>query len=336
MVKKLLIPIILAIVLICGIVLIVWNPFTTRSSLVIENAITKLSQLKAFKTETNIAVEIWAKPRTNEEQTQKIDALLTISTDSNDLGTEEAKTLSEIDFKLGIEGIEINLKGKIIGAGEKLYLKITTLPSIPLLGEALEEIKNQWIEIDIADLREKLGEVSIEGTIETNELINDLKEAMKEKNIFKVKKEFAADEELNGVKTTHYLTELNKKTAKGLIPEILELNKKYLSEQEKANYEKEVEEFLKSFNKNFEDIWNKIKPLNFEFWLRKKDSSLYRIAFEKEITSDIFEMKEIDKIELSIDFTFSDFNKKVDIEIPEDVKLIEEVFPFVIPENLLE
>lgn len=332
MVKKLLIPIILAIALICSISLIIWNPFSTHSSSVIENAIVKLSELKNFKADGRIFAKIWTKPKTEGEEAQIISGSLLISEVFSDLGTEKAKTSSDIELEIGIEGITIGLAGKIVGVKNELYFKITTLPSIPFLGEGLDEFKNQWIKVDTASLREKISQAPIEETIGQEEFINDLIELIKGKKFFKVKKKFST-EELDGIKVNRYLTELDKNIMRELIPEILELNKKYLSEEEKINYEKELKDFSENFEKNFDNIWDKIKPLNFEFWLREKDLSLYRIKFEKEISSDFFEMEEIDKIELSIDFDFSDFNKKVDIEIPEDAISIEEIFPFIIPEN---
>lgn len=295
-----------------------WNPFRKIPSRIIENAITKLTEAESFKFEGEIGGEF---------QTTAILKTITVSISSSGLidrsDKDKSKTSIALDLSLGMEGLIIQMKGEIITLAKDIYLKITSLPALPFLTEEFLELKNQWLKIDPEKLKE-LTETEDEELLVEEEFIEDIKILLADKEVFKVKKNLG-DEELDGVRVEHYLAGFKKETMKVLIPEFFQLMKKYIPEKERANYEKDLEEFSKNFSENFDEIWKRITPLEFNFWIEKRNSWLRKIKFEKEIIYDSPETGEETRIKLEIDLNFSDFNKKFEIKSPENYKLIEEI-----------
>ena len=296
-----------------------WNPFRI-SSLTIENSLAKTITAETFK----ITGEIEGEFQSGQPPEAKIiTAVLAYSGSMDKSEKEKIKTISDVDLALGMEGITLQIKGEIVSLNKDIYLKITTLPYLPLSGLDLEEIKNQWIKIDMEKLKEMSPEEEITLDKEAEKkFFEDLKNLLTGKEVFKVKKNFG-EEELDGVKVNHYSTEVNKETLKVLIPEILKLTKKYIPTEEQATYEQDLEKFLEDFSDNFEQAWGNLEPLEFDFWIGK-DNFLRRLKFEKEIEYNSLETEELEKVKLKVDLKLSDFNEKVKIEIPENFKSIEE------------
>ena len=297
-----------------------WNPFRTPS-LAIENSLSKTIEAETFK----ITGEVGGEFQSGQEPESKIiTAALVYSGNIDKSEKGKIKNTSDLNLELGMEGITLQIKGKMISWSRDIYLKITSLPSLPLSGFDLEEIKNQWIKIDTEKLKEISGEKEPFAIDEETEkkFLEDLKNLLIGKEIFKVKKNFG-EEELEGVKVNHYSTEVNKEALKVLIPEILKLTKKYIPAEEQATYEKDLEKFLEDFSNNFDQAWGNIEPLEFDFWIGK-DNFLRRLKFEKELEYGSLETEDVGKVKLRVDLKFSDFNEKVEIEIPENFKSIEE------------
>ncbi len=293
-----------------------WNPFKRFPSRIVENAIVKLTEAESFKFEGEIGGEF---------QTSAILKTVTISLSFSGLfdksDKDSLKSSSGLDLSVGMEGLIIQVKAEIITSAKDIYLKITQLPALPFLTEEFLGIKNQWLKIDAEKLKE-LTETE-EQLLDEEEFIQDIKNLLADKEIFKMQKNFG-EEELEGVKVEHYLAGFKKETLKVLIPEFFQLMKKYIPEKERANYEKDLEEFSNNFSENFNEIWRAITPLEFNFWIEKRDLWLRKIEFEKEMIYNFPETEEETKVKLEIDLNFSDFNKKFEIEIPENYMLIEE------------
>ncbi|MBU2578830.1 hypothetical protein KKA09_01815 [Patescibacteria group bacterium] len=296
-----------------------WNPFAQTSSQIIESAIAKSFQAKSYKVEQDIKLKI------TPESGQAGDFSLFIlgSVDQTDL--KNAKTDSDLVFKMSSEGVEMQAKGKVKTFGEDTYFQISSLPSLPFLpAELLAGIKNQWIKID----KKKLAEMfpSPETSFEFNgqAFAEEIKLLLKGKEIFKIEKKFGT-EEVDGVKTLHYSAGLEKETVKTLIPEILRILQKYQPKGQQS--EAEFEKTLKTFSEKFDAFWQKISPLEMNFWIEKGNFWLRKIKIEKEINVADFdpESKTKGKITLDLEMKISDFNKDVKIEMPQNYKGIEEI-----------
>lgn len=315
-----------------------WNPFGKVASLTIEDSIAKLIGAETFKI-TGVVEGEFQTEKIGETEAKIITASLSLSQIIDKRESEKPKSSADLNLKLGMEGIELSMKGELMSEGKDIYFKITTLPSLPFLAIDLEGIKNQWIKIDIEKLRDMTGEEK-EEPLDEKAFLQDLKNTLEGKEIFKVKKNLG-DEELDGVKVKHYFAEVNKEGLKVLIPEILQLTKKYLPKEEQITYEKELEEFSKNFSENFDEFWSNIKPLEFDFWIEEGSLWLRGMKFEKEIEYNSPEIEGVGQIKLGVDLKFSDFNKNIEIKIPENFKLIEELlssedFLPSLPESSLE
>ena len=301
---KLLIPILIAILVLGTISTLLatkiwdpnWNPFKKFPSRIVENAIVKLTEAESFKFEGEIEGEF---------QTSAIPKTVTISLSFSGLidksDKDSLKSSSGLDLSVGMEGLIIQVKAEIITSAKDIYLKITQLPALPFLTEEFLEIKNQWLKIDAEKLKE-LTETE-EQLLDEEEFIQDIKNLLADKEIFKMQKNFG-EEELEGVKVEHYLAGFKKETLKVLIPEFFQLMKKYIPEKERVNYEKDLEEFSNNFSENFNEIWRAITPLEFNFWIEKRDLWLRKIEFEKEMIYDFPETEEETKVKLEIDLNF--------------------------------
>jgi len=310
-----------------------WNPFGPPD-LVIEKAIAKAIAAETFKMDGKIEGEFISE---EEGKPRSLTLTLFLSQIVDISDTEEKKSSADFDLRIGMEGVILQVKGELKSFGQDVYLKITSLPDLSLLGIGLEEIKDQWFKIDMEKIREMSGEESKEALTEDEKaFLQDLKEILKGKEIFKIEKDFG-QEELDGEKVIHYSTKVKKGTVKVLIPEIFQLMKKYVPEEEKVSYERELEKFLEDFSQNFDIAWSNIEPLQFDFWLDERTNCLRRIKFEKKmeyaqpegIGSGAMKSEETGagekvQIKLGVDLKLSDFNKEFEIETPTDFKSIEE------------
>ncbi len=291
-----------------------WNPFDKTADLIIEKAIIKTAQADSFRMEAKINGEFQGK-----EDAQGIKALtaeISFSEIVDKKDEKDARASFDLSLNVGLEGLILIVKGEIVSAAKDIYLKIKSLPSLPILSLDLEEIRNQWFKIE--------RETSQTESFDEKSFAEDIEDILEENEIFDIKKDFG-QEELDGQTTNHYLVELKKDKLKELVPEILEITKKYLSQDEKEEYEKGKEAFLKDFSDNFDDLWDRIKPLEFECWVGTGDSRIKKIKFEKEMVYGVAGEENEGNLKIGGEFTFFDFNKKFEIEIPEDYKAIEEI-----------
>lgn len=312
-----------------------WNPFQKAPSLIIEKAISRLAKMKTFKIDGEVKAEVEAQ---QEGESALIVAQASFSELFDNTQPENPKVSLDISFDLGMEKIKVGISGELIAVGGELYFKITEFPALLFLPLDFEEIKDQWYRIE----REKFFQQEIP---EQQKLFQELKNLIQEKEFFEIKKNFGW-EDLEGVKVQHYLAQLKKDELKVLIPQIFQLLKDYVPEREKQEFERNLEKFLKDFPQNFEKVWAKIAPLEFEFWI-EKNFNLRRLKFEKEIDfSEFFKEEEssqsfpfkIETIKLSFDFRYSQFNEKFEIEPPKNYKPFEEFFSpeIFLQEPLLE
>lgn len=297
------IPIIILVIVILGIAIGLlgtktwnpsWNPFK-QSVKPIEEAIAKLSQTDSFKVNGDITAEFQGERDVN------------VSVSFEEL-VDSAKVFIDFDLILGIEGLMAQLKGEVIASEKEIYLKVKTLPDVGFIGIDIESIKNQWFMIN-------LGQMVETSEVDEEKLIEDVNEIIKGKEVFEIKKDYGQEEQ-----GRHYLVSIKKNALKQLIPEFLKLGRNYVSEEERENYDQQLETFLNDFDNNFDSVWSKVSPLEFEVWI---DDYLNRLKFEKQVEYSDEENQGI--IKIFADLEFSEFNKGFSIQPPEEYKTIEEI-----------
>jgi len=304
-----------------------WNPFGGAPSHFIEDELVKLSEAKTVKAQWLLSLAL--EGELGEGMPRSVNIALSFDQRSDSSDVENPKLETDFNLKLGMEGIELNLGGKTIAAKEDLYVKLTSIPALPFLPpDILEGFKNKWIKVNLDELGKQLGlQEEEEVKVDEKEFLEKLRQLLREKNIFEVKKDLGK-EEINGIKAKRYLVEAKKDSVKDIMVEIMEYLSKYVPDEEKANYEQSV----KSFSDNFDQFWTEIAPVKLDFWIG--DGWVRKINFEKEFEGETT-TGEASKAKLGISVSFSEFNKKFDIKIPEDAKPIEEFIQDIFQAGLL-
>lgn len=203
-------------------------------------------------------------------------------------------------------GLEIKTIDKII------YAKLSDAPNLGFSN--LSAVKNQWIKIDPETLKKQFGLEKLDEQIKearkkselTPEQIEKLKTAVQQDKIFKITGKLA-NEKIEGINTYHYKFAINKEGVKKLFADISQIiQNKTLTEKELAEFDKKLEA---------------AQLPEGEIWIGKKDLLPYKITLNSII-------KETDKSKISGEISFTlllkNFNKPVQIDIPQQTKPLEE------------
>lgn len=316
---------------------------------VVEVAISEILDTRRFKFKGKIEVDIKTLISGTQEDgasaalagISSVKMFANVSSDIDQRNKNNLKTSSNINIGVDAGGVQMAGIIEMITVGSDLYVKLVSVPSMltAFLGD-IEEIRNQWIKIDFDSIKEQYKESVRQAGIELDEedlskqlkdLIAEMKELFLSKDIFDITKEFGV-EEVNKISTKHYFVTANKEAIKEFILEYTELTKKYVPQEQKAEYEKKLKEVMKDFSNSFEDIWEKIGGISFDIWIEKRTGRLARILWRKDIDLSGFNdiPEEIESIGIEIDFSFFDFNKRVDIKAPSESKLLDEILSSII------
>lgn len=302
-----------------GIVNPSWNPFKQPpSGAVLENAIYNLSQVEKMKISALVDLSI--------ESSKKITGNLNLTQSVDYSNKTQKKNLTDFNLSVGIEGMELSMNASMIGVDKNLYLKINSFPPYLPLGIDTETLKNQWMLVDPA----KLGlagfstsTITGEQTAKDTQILNDLKTLIADKKIFKLKRNLG-QEKINGEIVNHYTAEIDKQTAKEILPKFFAVLDKYLPQQSSglsssdgASYQQDLQNTLTELEQNFDEIWKALGGIGFDVWIGQDNQTLEKIKFNKEIQ----------KNKLAIEIAFSDFNKDFVIEAPTEFKPIEDILP---------
>jgi ABC-type multidrug transport system fused ATPase/permease subunit len=239
-------------------------------------------------------------------------SLLKLESDIDKNSSEELRTFSSFDFSVSIEGTTYSLEGILTSIGyEDLYLKIDTIPQIPLLSLFLDtsKIKGEWIKFSNKYVEEELEEEKAERIVKI----------FKENNPLGIKEELPG-EKIDGMATYHYLLSLNREKMKTIF---LEINSELESETDIQENMESIERFL-----------DEMEDLEIEVWIDKREKLLRRIKTEKEFEINPKQGTAEDQLELGIkegivilsyDIRLSDFGKELNIEAPSEFKTMEEI-----------
>lgn len=310
-----------------------WNPFRPEPEEVLTSMVGKMEEARTYHMDSDFEVSV-------DSQGASMDFLIEASfdTDQNDLNN--LKTQGEYDFKISWEGMAFNAGFDLIGIGDTTYIKLTTIPSLPMgaVGDDMvsqlfalaEGFKKQWIKIDSKEIEEWVEEYTSQeidtsiATEQQEELVNEMREFFKGKKFYQVKSELD-DEMLESQMMYHYMVSLNNEEIKEMIPELFDIIWKYsegsYSEEDLATINQVRAEIPEALDKLFE----KVGEINAEVWIGQEDNFLYRLKFDKE-----FDLKDLEAgegtISLSVNADLSEYNKEMIIEAPKNYKTLQEIF----------
>jgi len=342
-----LLPIIVVVVVAAVVVIQVTgvNPFQKPAEGgVVEIAMTELLDTKTFKVDGEIKADI--KISTDSTEGGDVEAMLPglssvkVSVDVlasvDQRKKDDLKVFSAID--LGIDAGGMALVGAIeaMAVDDGFYVRLVSVPTMlsAFLGD-IESIKNQWIKIDLGDIKNQYIDMIDQDGTELDEeeitqqfkdLVDEMKGLLKGKTLFDIAKRLG-QEEIKEISTEHYFVTANKDAVKEFIFEYAELTKKYVPKEQRTEYDKKLEEAMQGFDKNYEEFWASIDGIEFDIWVEKRTGRLVRIVWKKDVASSSVGnvAQEIENVSLDLDVSFFDFNKNVDIKPPSEHKPLEEI-----------
>ncbi len=288
-----------------------WNPFN-KNSAKIEEAIIKTSKHKTLKNRMDIKLE--AKGELN-GQDVSVPIELKLASKVDKSNKDFPKTSSTLGFSFNFQGLALSGESEIIGSKNAIYFRITKLPF--LFSGSVKQ--NKWYKVSLGD---KKGNDK-----ENEEAAKKIISLFRGEKIFKVRKNYGK-EKINGYTATHYLVEINEKTIQRLVPKIIDIL--YSDIKEKGNdkvSKADIDNFKKEFNKEFPKAWKEIKPLNLDFWINDKGVVSFHLSKELDIdklynknSTTAGSNSEVKKLKIEIKTDYYDFDKKVNIKIPENAK----------------
>ena len=313
-----------------------WNPFsasTSKGTDIVVNAVSKAIE-GSKSLQLNLLLEIEADAKmsalsTGDNQYKNIKIGLDLKNQIDKSNSKKIKTLSQINLGMQAEGVSMSGDLEMRDVGDSLYLKIVSLPPFLPLPASLEQLKGQWIKMSLGDLQKKLAASGLQMASadlgEYQAVLKGLKEIAKGKNFFEIKKRWG-QEDMAGAKAERYTVALNKKAIKDFVPDYLDLAKKYVPEDQRAEAEKQALEIKSDFAKNFEQYWAAIGGLTFDIWVDKASGRMVRFVWEKEIDpaqlskalqeSEGVSQQEIKTMKIKVDFNLSRFNESFEIAEP--------------------
>jgi len=309
-----------------------WNPFRPTPQEVIKRMKIETSKLKTLTQEVNFSGNLEGeegKTNFSFKSSEKINQAQPDNLQSEgtfDISISFTPTMKE--FGLMGMGMKFSLAGESKYLDEKLYLKFTTLPSLPFFN--LTPIKNVWIRFDEESFNELLREFSQYNLLQPledlekqkkkqKEVQKRIREIIKNANIIVVKKELP-DETIGAEKVYHYLIVLDRKELSRAVFECIKAYEEVI-ESEMATGMIEDEEELKN---SLEKFLNKIGEIEGEIWIGKRDYLLYKLKIEKNINLKNF--NEEGMLFLRFLMINSDFNSPVKVTPPAKYKTLKEVF----------
>ncbi|MFH0739490.1 MAG: hypothetical protein V1819_00160 [bacterium] len=280
-----------------------WNPFKQPpGGEVLETAIYNLSKVEKMRVLAVVNLAI--------ESPKKITGVLNLNQIVDYSNKTQKKNSTNFDLSVGVEGLELSVGAEMIGVDKTLYLKINELPPYLPLGVDVETLKNQWLLVDPSALGLFGGIASTSDEVKKSqdtEFLNELKALVVGQKIFKLKRNLGK-ETIDGQTSSHYSAEVDKQTAKELLPKIFALI---------SPYQQELQKSLSELEQNFDEIWKALGGLNFEVWIDDDSQTLRKIKFAKEIQQS----------KLGIELSFTEFNKDFSILAPTEFKPIQDVLP---------
>ncbi|MEA3344258.1 MAG: hypothetical protein U9Q16_01060, partial [Patescibacteria group bacterium] len=276
-----------------------WNPFRENAEKNVEKMIDKMMEVKTMH--SDMAFEIEA---IDDESGDIFKMTFASEGDTDEMDTENSKSSSGFDIVIAMEGMEFNIAGEAKSFGEnEAYFKLGTIPMVPglddilmMFGFNIDEVKGKWIKIeeDNSNPMYDIGEL-----IELSEGFEEkIKEIIEQEKFYSVKQKLDS-EKIKGQNMYHYILSLNKEAFRKIIPEYFEMMSSMatetISEEEKAELEEGVDEFLQ-----------KVGDIDIEVWIGKSDDYLYRIKFEKEINAEVITEDAQGRLIIKFDMNMSD------------------------------
>ncbi len=212
-----------------------WNPFRLSPEEVLAKSLAKQKNIKSQSLDGEIKVQGESQDLNSFHLKMKMDGQL-----------KEIEGGYEFDmnttYEGGITGMTFTAKMKIIRAEGENYIKIEEFPMIPLFSFSSENY-DQWIKMEAVEDKEE------------TKMSEKLKEIWSKKDLFQIKEDLG-EESINGNKAYHYKVVLNKEDLKSLIFEFSEVMKTEEAENlKRTEMEEELNDLLEKMGEVEVELW---------------------------------------------------------------------------------
>jgi hypothetical protein len=216
-----------------------WNPFRPSPEEVVGKTVDKMQELNSF------SYDVSADSQNTGDETISGFSLKA----EGDIDDNKSSTVSDVNFN--VQGVSLDFGIEYRGLENESYYKITKMPDIPSITQAISGKENQWIK------RENGAE---SGQMES------ARELLQDKDLYIVQEELK-DDRINGEPVYHYKLRLSK-----------EKINKALDDYSSA----EPEQVLDVGSIAVESFKEKIDDTDIDVWIGKKDYYVYRIKMQSD------------------------------------------------------
>ncbi len=239
---------------------------------------------------------------------------LDLAFDNRNESERKADIEIEIDgtFDLAQQATAGNLEAAVRTIGQEFYFRVDDInvddPSVAIFKGLAAPYLDKWLHIssefipeDIRNLQQKDPE-----TLAQEEALRDL---FKEANIFIVDKEYGV-ESVNGTKAYHYGVRFDPAGMKDYIQKVNAITSPELTDAEKAQIEKDLEESIAVIN----------AISSFDLWIGTKDYHAYKASLV--IEGGNFAGEGDQEVDMNVELTIEgdDFNEDQEISAPKDAE----------------
>jgi len=295
------------------------NPFITSSSDFMEKAFSNTANAKTVKNEFQINVAVTGIPVTEnpssqlEEPVEVINGKLEGASQADQ--TDKASPKAQVNFSIdaGTEGFGVSGSGEVRVVNKITYIKFNSLP----IFFEMAGLKGQWLKIDPEEIKKQLKtkESATTPTFSQEQYLQmaeELKNIVFNKGLFQVKKSLGT-EKIKDQSSQHYLVALSKEAVKKLLPDLLQMFKKYMTPQEQEDFDKQLATTTESLPRAIDALWQKTGEITFDVWLA--DEKIKQIKIEK--TLDLSEYPEVQKsikqakLDFMLNIIYLDYDKPI-------------------------
>ena len=288
----------------------VWNPFRPNPEEVIAKAIGSMGEAETFQSDINLSVNI------ESEESGSIILDINNKTDVSDENNPKNASIIKASISSPEGMMEIEAEARTINKISYWKINKADFGQVdPMLSLMVSQLKGQWLMVS--------NEEEVQGDEEIKEKITNL---LENKKVFKIKKELP-NEKINGEKSYHYLLELDRENIKTIVSEMYKINA-----EEAGQSEFEADIMAGGYSGAIDSFLEKIGGLQVEVWIGFKSNMLSKIGITKEVDMTDLDKTSTGKADIDFGMTFSDYNKSVEIEEPQDyIDLNEMMAPFMNP-----
>jgi len=318
-----------------------WSPFIEGpgniNNVSVENGIIDLTNVESLRYKGTLLAMASYDSYILEDGEQRLVEMIEFGISSDfdgELNNSNKIENADILFDANLSFIEdVEERRAVIGIkfiDDDAYLKMDSSNDF-FLDDYQEVLGDKWLKIGKEFFAEQSSVMSLGSLALLRNPFKSIKDSvaiLEGKKIFIIK-EYLGIDKVAGQNSGHYSVSIDKEALKVIIREYTVLYLDSIAPMIGFSPEDALDELTELFNNMIDGLWNAIGGIDLEVWLDQQ-GLLTKIKFDrkftkKELDDGKFLGMDGDVFNLNFEIEFSDFDKKVDIETPEDYMDIDEL-----------